>query len=103
MIFRRRRNIAWREEKEARQEVVEALEEGRDAGEEGTLILVDAGQIFELNLLGADIWKLCDGGRTVDDIVDRLLEEYDVEREELASDVQRFLEEMKGRGWLETE
>ena len=103
MIYRRRANIAWREEKEARQDVVEALGEGRDAGEEGTLILVDAGQIFELNLLGADIWKLCDGRRRLADIVDGLLEEYDVEREELERDVQVFLEEMKERGWLETE
>ena len=103
MIYRRRANIAWREEKEARQDVVEALEEGRDAADEGTLILVDAGQIFELNLLGADIWKLCDGRRTAAEIVAALLEEYDVEREELEKDVHDFLEGMKERGWLEKE
>ena len=64
---------------------------------------MDAGQIFELNLLGADIWKLCDGRRKLAGIVDELLKEYDVEREELERDVRVFLEEMKERGWLETE
>ena len=103
MIFRRRPNIAWREEKEARQEVVDALEEGREAADEGTLILVDAGQIFELNLLGADIWKLCDGRRSVEQIVEELQEGYDVARDELESDVREFVEEMKERGWLLTD
>ena len=103
MRYRRRANIAWREEKEARKEVLEALEEGRDAEGEGTLILVDAGQIFELNLLGADIWKLCDGRRTDTEIVDLLLETYDVGRDELVKAVRGFLEEMQGRGWLERE
>ena len=102
MIYRRRANIAWREEKEARKDVLDALEEGRDAGGEGTLILVDGGQVFELNLLGADIWKLCDGRREPADIVDALLREYDVGREELEQDVLGFLEGMKERGWLET-
>jgi len=103
MLFRRRPNIAWREEKEARQEVVAALEEGREAADEGTLVLVDAGQVFELNLLGADIWKLCDGRRSVEEIVDELQQGYEVGRRELESDVRDFLEEMKERGWLLTE
>lgn len=103
MIYRRRDGIAWREEKEAREGVLDALEKGDDAGEEGTLLLVDGGQIFELNLLGADIWKLCDGRRTVGDIVNTLHGEYDVGREELERDVSAFLEEMRERGWLERE
>ena len=103
MTYRRRANIAWREEKEARKDALEALEEGRDAADEGTLILVDAGQVFQLNLLGADVWKLCDGRREPAEIVDALLAEYDVERDELERDVLGFLEEMRERGWLETE
>jgi GeoRSP system PqqD family protein len=103
MRYRRKKGIAWREEAEARQGVLEALERGGDGGDEGTLILVDGGQIFELNLLGADIWKLCDGERTVEGIIASLLNEYDVSREELESDVVSFLEEMRERGWLERE
>lgn len=97
----RRPGIVWREEEEARREAVSALEEGCDASESGTLIIVDSGQINELNLLGADIWKLCDGRRTVAAIVDELLALYDVRREELEGDVREFLHDMRERGWVE--
>lgn len=99
-VYARRPGIVWREEKEAAREVRAALEEGRDAGEEGTLILVDSGQVFELNLLGAEVWKLCDGSRTVGDVLGELLGVYEVGREELMEDVGAFLEEMSERGWM---
>ena len=100
-VFRRRPGLAWREEKEARREVLATLEQGGDVADEGTLILVDSGQVFELNLLGADIWKLCDGERTVGEVVDDLIDRYDVEREELEGDVRAFLSQMEGKGWME--
>jgi pyrroloquinoline quinone biosynthesis protein D len=100
-VFRRRPGVAWRDEEEARREVLATLAEGGDVDDEGTLILVDSGQVFELNLLGADIWKLCDGDRTVGDVVDDLLGRYDVERDELEDDVRAFLSQMEERGWME--
>ena len=99
-VFGRRPGIAWRDEEEAAREVLDALAEGRDAGDDGTLILVDSGQVFELNLLGAEIWKLCDGCRTVGDVVDDILGRYEVERDELWRDVPAFLEDMTARGWM---
>ena len=100
-VFRRRPGLAWRDEEEARREVLATLEGGGDVVDEGTLILVDSGQVFELNLLGADIWKLCDGERTVGEVVDDLLNRYDVERDELEKDVRAFLSQMEERGWVE--
>jgi pyrroloquinoline quinone biosynthesis protein D len=99
-VFGRRPGIAWREEEEAAREVLDALAEGRDAGDDGTLILVDSGRVFELNLLGAEIWKLCDGRRTAGDVVDDILGRYEVERDELCRDVQAFLDDMTDRGWM---
>jgi GeoRSP system PqqD family protein len=99
-VFGRRPGIAWRDEEEAAREVLDALAEGRDAGDDGTLILVDSGQVFELNLLGAEIWKLCDGRRTVGDVVDDILRRYEVERDELWRDVLAFLDDMTERGWM---
>lgn len=99
-VFVRAPGIAWREEKEARQEVMEALEQGADVAGEGTLIVVDKGQIFELNLLGAEIWKLCDGEKSVAEIVVELLASYDIEREELEGDIREFLGDVEERGWL---
>jgi pyrroloquinoline quinone biosynthesis protein D len=99
--YRRKAGVVWREEEEARQDAVEALDRGEDASEEGTLIIVDGGAIFELNLLGADVWKLLDGERTAGDIVRELLAVYDVEEEVLAADVAAFLDDVVGRGWAE--
>lgn len=99
-VFGRRPGIAWREEEEAACEVIDALAEGRDAGDDGTLIIVDSGQVFELNLLGAEIWKLCDGRRTAGDVVDDILQRFEVGRDELYRDVLAFLDDMTERGWM---
>ena len=99
--YRRKPGIAWREEPESREEALAALSEGRDAADRGTLIVVVAGQIFELYLLGAEIWKLCDGSRSVGEIVEELTGRYDVTAEELERDVREFLADVEERGWLE--
>jgi GeoRSP system PqqD family protein len=98
--YRRRDGIAWREEPEAAREAFAALEAGRDAGGEGTLLLVDRGRVHELNFLGAEIWKLLDGARDEAGIVEALLPRFDVERAELEGDVREFLEDLAGRGWV---
>jgi len=98
--FRRREGIAWREEPEAAREALAALESGRDAGGEGTLLIVERGRITELNLLGGEIWKLCDGTRDVAAIVGELLPRFEVDRAELTRDVVEFLEDLRSRGWV---
>jgi pyrroloquinoline quinone biosynthesis protein D len=99
--YRRRPGIAWREEVDAAREALTALEAGRDAGGEGTLLIVERGRITELNILGGEIWKLCDGTRDVGAIVEALLPRFEVGREELEGDVTEFLADLAGRGWLE--
>ena len=98
--FRRRPGLPWREEKDAANDALAALEAGRDASAEGTLLVVERGRITELNILGGEIWKLCDGTRDVGDIVEELLPRFDVERDELARDVGEFLADLVSRGWV---
>jgi GeoRSP system PqqD family protein len=98
--FKRRPGLPWREEPEAAREALAALEGGRDAGGEGTLLIVERGRVTELNLLGAEIWKLCDGTRDVGAIVDALLPRFEVGRDELAADVREFLADLVTRGWV---
>ena len=98
--YRRRPGLPWREETDAARDALAALEAGRDAGGEGTLLVVERGRVTELNLLGGEIWKLCDGSRDVDAIVEALLPRFEVEREELAGDVREFLADLVTRGWL---
>ena len=99
--FRRRPGLPWREEPDAAREALAALTAGEDAGGEGTLLIVERGRVTELNLLGGEIWKLCDGSRDVGAIVDELLPRFEVGREELAADVREFLADLAARGWVE--
>ena len=99
--YRRRPGLPWREEPDAARDALAALEAGRDAAGEGTLLIVERGRITELNLLGGEIWKLCDGTRDAAAIVDALLPRFEVGRDELSRDVAEFLADLVARGWLE--
>ncbi|WP_329059205.1 pyrroloquinoline quinone biosynthesis peptide chaperone PqqD [Amycolatopsis sp. NBC_01480] len=55
-------------------------------------------RVVLLNKSGAAILGLCDGSRTVRQVVDQL--ERDFEADDLASDVMKFLQDARGRGWV---
>jgi hypothetical protein len=67
---------------------------------EVAVILPTASAVRVLNEVGARIWALADG-RTVAEILDVLVNEYDVERIQLRVDAEAFLAELQGRGLLE--
>jgi len=46
-----------------------------------------SGETFWLNETAAFIWKLCDGKHSIKDIVDSLIEGYDVDRSTAIDDV----------------
>ncbi len=97
--IRRSPDVIWREEEEARDEVISAMERGEDASAEGTVLLIVSGMMHELNILGGEIWKLLDGA-SEDDIVNSLAGVFEVDREMLASDVRAFLMDIASRGWI---
>lgn len=47
-----------------------------------------------LNPVGSRIWQLADGTRTVDEIANVLVQEFDVDQAEAASSAQRFVAEL---------
>lgn len=55
-------------------------------------------RVVRLNHSGAAILRLCDGSRTVEELVSRLGEEYDAH--DLGPDVLRFLADAQARGWV---
>jgi GeoRSP system PqqD family protein len=91
--------VLWREEDDAAEEAARLLEQGKDATDIGTVILFADGTMVTLNLLGAEIWKRCEG-RTPDEIVSELLEEFDVEPDVLRSDVEAFLNELADKRYI---
>jgi hypothetical protein len=48
--------------------------------------------------VGASVLELLDSRRSVGEILEALLERYDVDRESLTSDVARFLSELRDAG-----
>ncbi len=98
--IRRNPDVVWREEEDAREEAITAMGRGEDASEEGTVILIVSGMMHQLNLLGGEIWKLIDGTRGSDDIVDELYRVFEVDRETLREDVVAFLDDLSRREWI---
>ncbi|RME38531.1 MAG: pyrroloquinoline quinone biosynthesis peptide chaperone PqqD [Deltaproteobacteria bacterium] len=97
----RRGDIVWRHETRREQELLEAQERGEDISDMGTVILVADGAMHQLNLLGGEIWRRCDGTATVGEIVRALAGEYDVDAAELDADVREFLTDLQQRGWID--
>ena len=93
-------DLVWRDEPERREEIVNALIEGADVGEEGWVILVDGGEMHQLNLLAGDIWMLCDGTLDEKEIALRLLAAYDADASDIECDVAEFAEDFLNRGFL---
>lgn len=58
----------------------------------------DMQSIYTLDSVGADIWSLIDGERTLDEIRDALLGEYDVEPDDLSKDLEEFVEQLLSVG-----
>jgi len=67
---------------------------------ETAVILPTASAVRVLNDVGARVWQLADG-RTFAEIIDSLLNEYEVDRTQLEADAEVFLSELYNRGLLE--
>lgn len=65
---------------------------------EAVLVMPKVGQVKVLNEVGARIWDLTDGYRSVYDIAQLLSEEYDVPIEEALRDTLEFLVELHKKG-----
>ena len=56
------------------------------------------GVIYTLNRFAACIWELIDGKRSIDDIQDSILRDYDVNLSELGNDITDFLNQLELAG-----
>ena len=65
-----------------------------DLSGEAAVLNLKSGVYFGLNTIGASIWKLIQEPRTVKEIRDALLEEYDVEPERCEQDLLELLQEL---------
>jgi hypothetical protein len=69
----------------------------------GELAILDSksGIYYGLDSVGARIWSLLGEGKNVTEIRDVLLDEYDVERAQLQSDICHLFEDLFAKGLIE--
>lgn len=65
------------------------------ASNEFLLFNMQDGNYYSLNEVGQRIWELCDGSRSVAQVVDALVSEFDAPRDLLANDVVELLEQLQ--------
>lgn len=63
---------------------------------EALVVDVKGGLLYPLNSVGARIWELCDGARSVDEIVGMLASEFDAPAATIRADAVEFIDRLTG-------
>ena len=72
----------------------------RTVGEEVVILDLATGTYFGLDPVGARMWELMADGKTLGEVCDRMLDEYEVSREALEGDVLHLTEELTTQGLI---
>ena len=70
------------------------------ARSEVVVLNLDDGQYFELNEVGASVWQLLQEPVRVDEVLARLLEEYEVSNDECETDLLELLGDLEEHGLI---
>lgn len=97
---RRSPDIQWREEPRNREEALKTMREGGAFANLGVMTLAAEDEISQLNFVGAEIWRMCDGEHDLEAIVAHLKQVFDVPEERLQRDVEAFVGGLSTKGWL---
>jgi hypothetical protein len=72
-----------------------------DLAGEAAILDVQSGIYYGLNTVGARIWRLIQEPRTVNEVYETLLEEYEVEPERCERELLALLQELAAKGLVE--
>ena len=72
-----------------------------DVGDEVVILALNAGEYYSLAAVGARIWEVIHEPRTVQEVVGRLLSEYDVDPERCERDLLALLQQLADVGLVE--
>ncbi len=67
---------------------------------EALLIHRSSGDLFSIDSVGTSVWRNIDGTRTVGDLVELIMDEYDVDRARVEADVLRLVEQLADEGLI---
>lgn len=70
----------------------------RAVGDETILLDLETGTYFTLNPVGALVWRGLEQAESIDQIVERIVSEYDAPAAQVKSDVAQLLGELTRRG-----
>jgi hypothetical protein len=70
-------------------------------GDEAAILTVQRSMYYGLDPVGARVWTLIQQPRSIGDLRDTIVSEYDVEAERCEQDLLEFLEKMRGEGLIE--
>jgi hypothetical protein len=69
------------------------------ADEDGNVLInLESGKIFSLNDVGAKVWTMLEHGLTLEHIIESLVQEYCVSRQEIQEDVEIFIHGLECKG-----
>jgi hypothetical protein len=72
-----------------------------DLGGEAAILNLKNGAYYGLNSVGARVWELAQTPKTVGELRDAILDEYDVEPERCERDLLALLQELETEGLIE--
>jgi pyrroloquinoline quinone biosynthesis protein D len=67
----------------------------QEANGQTVLLRLDDGSYYALDEVGALIWELCDGARSLADVIDELCGQFDAPAETVAADVREFVDDLR--------
>ena len=75
----------------------------RQLGEETVILDLESGTYFGLDPVGARIWQLMKEGKSLAEICEVMLDEYEVSREKLERDALALAQDLEARSLISTE
>jgi hypothetical protein len=67
---------------------------------QATIVLPSRAEVKVLNEIGSKVWDSIDGRRTLGQILDTVLEDYDIPREQAERDMLDFVGELRTQGMV---
>jgi hypothetical protein len=74
----------------------------REIEDEVVAVDMETSTYVSANASGVVLWRALADGATRDELIDRLVEEFDIDRARAGADVDRFVDELSSQGLLET-
>jgi len=67
-------------------------------GEDAVLLHAQRGDYYSLNKVGARLWVLTDGSKTIEELAGLIIEEFDISLEQAEQDIVELAEQLEKEG-----